>query len=124
MAPPGALRPDPQARPAANDMNSWTLGRPALRAGGDPATRYQLYRAEFEITPALANGRVHLTGVRGKAEFWLNGELVKARATAAPGEFIVALGQARGPASLVVISEAQQGDAAGIDGSVSVEPAQ
>lgn len=124
MAPASAQRPDPQARPAANDMNSWTLGRPALRAGGDPATRYQLYRAEFEITPALANGRVHLIGVRGKAEFWLNGELVKARSTAAPGEFIVALGQARGPASLAVISEAQPGEAAGIDGSVSVEPAQ
>ncbi|GAB3453705.1 beta-galactosidase GalA [Massilia terrae] len=123
IAPASAQRPDPQAKPAANDMNSWTLGMPALRKEA-AAARYQLYRAEFEVTPAQAGGRVHFVGLRGKAEFWLNGEQVKARSSAAPGEYIVALGQARGPATLVVISEAQAGEPAGLDGTVSVEPAQ
>jgi beta-galactosidase len=123
IAPAGPQKPDPSLAPAENDMNSWTIGKPPLRHAEAADGRWQLYRAGFTVTPALAGGRIRFASISGKAEVWINGAKVGSKDGNGAAGLTVPLPRAEGPAQVVVISEAQAGQQAGIDGDVLAEPA-
>jgi beta-galactosidase len=110
------------AAPAANDMNSWGLGKPPLRHVADEG-RYRLYRASFDLPQRPAGARLRFTSLEGRAQVWLNGRLLRSKESAGMGELVLTLPPGEGPAQLVVICEARPGQPAGLGGEVLVEPA-
>jgi beta-galactosidase len=75
IAPDGDARPDPNQKLASFDMNTWGWGSPPMRAGGG---KYHLYRASFTPRKNLSDGtgRIRFAAIKGKAEIWLNGQLI------------------------------------------------
>jgi beta-galactosidase len=122
IAPAASQKPDPSFVPAANDMNSWTIGKPPMRHAEATDGRYQLYRTGLTVTRALAGGRLRFASVSGKAEVWINGARVGSKDSPGAGGMTVPLPAGEGPAQVVLISEAQPGQQAGIDGDVLAEP--
>jgi beta-galactosidase len=122
IAPASNAAPDPGLAPAGNDMNSWEPGRPPLRPVQGEG-RYRLYRTSFEITPQLAGGRLRFTALAGRAQVWLNGQLLRTKASKDAEEVGLRLPAVAGPAQLVVIGESRPGEPAAIEGDVLVEPA-
>jgi beta-galactosidase len=112
----------PAAAPAANDMNSWGLGKPPLRHVADEG-RYRLYRASFDLPQRPAGARLRFTSLEGRAQVWLNGRLLRSKESAGMGELVLTLPPGEGPAQLVIICEARPGQPAGLGGEVLVEPA-
>lgn len=122
VAPASATRPDPAQAPASNDMNSWSAGKPPMLYSAADGGRFQLYRASFTATRAVAGGRIHFARISGKAEVWLDGVLLRKKATPAPAEMTVALPAGEGGRTLTVITEADGAGRGGIEGKVSIEP--
>jgi beta-galactosidase len=113
---------DAATAPAANDMNSWGLGRPPLRHSVDEG-RYRVYRASIDIPQRLAGGRLRFTALEGRTQVWLNGRLLRSKESAGTADLALPLPPGAGPAQLVVIGEARPGQPAGPGGEVLIEPA-
>jgi beta-galactosidase len=123
IAPASAQLPDVGAAPAANDMNSWGMGKPPLRHAVDEG-RYRLYRTSIELPQRAAGARLRFISLEGRAQIWLNGSLLRSKDSVGTAELVLPLPAGAGPAQLVIISEARPGQPAGIAGDVLVEPAQ
>jgi beta-galactosidase len=116
------MRPDPLQVLAANDMNSWSPGKPPMLFALADGGRYQLYRASFDATKALAGGRIRFGRIAGKAEFWLNGALLRKKDAFGESEFSVSMPAGQGAQQLTVIVRVGLGQRGGIEGSVLAEP--
>jgi beta-galactosidase len=83
-----------------------------------------LYRTSFTPRKNLANGagRIHFYSITGKAEIWLNGELIGKKDSFAPAELNLALPVGEGTRQLNIIIEGDGDKKAGVDGNVVIEP--
>jgi beta-galactosidase len=126
VSPASAERPNPTQILADNDMNTWGWGQPPMM--NIPADvkdgKYRLYRTSFTPRKNLANGagRIHFYGITGKAEIWLNGELIGKKDNHAPGELNLVLPAGEGLRQLNVIVEGEGDKKAGVNGNVVIEP--
>ncbi|WP_229262189.1 beta-galactosidase GalA [Duganella guangzhouensis] len=123
IAPDGDARPDPNQKLASFDMNTWGWGSPPMRAAA--GSKYHLYRASFTPRKNLADGSGHIrfAAIKGKAEIWLNGQLIGKKDSFAAGPLDVALPAGAGKRELNVLLEAEAGQGVGIEGNVTIEPA-
>lgn len=122
IAPDGNERPDPNQKLASFDMNTWGWGSPPMRAVA--GSKYHLYRASFTPRKNLADGkgRIRFAGIKGKAEIWLNGQLIGRKDSYAAAPLDVTLPAGAGKRDLNVLIEAEPGQGSGIEGHVTIEP--
>jgi beta-galactosidase len=120
IAPDGDARPDPNQKLASFDMNTWGWGSPPMRAGG---SKYHLYRASFTPRKNLSDGtgRIRFAAIKGKAEIWLNGQLIGKKDSYASEALDDAAGR-HGKRELNVLIESEPGQGSGIEGHVTIEP--
>lgn len=121
IAPDGDARPDPNQKLASFDMNTWGWGSPPMRAAA--GSKYHLYRASFTPRKNLANGtgRIRFAAIKGKAEIWLNGQLIGKKDSYASEALDVTLPAGAGKRELNVLIEAEPGQGSGIEGHVTIE---
>lgn len=121
IAPDGDARPDPNQKLASFDMNTWGWGSPPMRAAA--GRKYHLYRASFTPRKNLANGtgRIRFAAIKGKAEIWLNGQLIGKKDSYASEALDVTLPAGAGKRELNVLIEAEPGQGSGIEGHVTIE---
>ncbi|MHA4867564.1 beta-galactosidase GalA [Duganella sp. PWIR1] len=122
IAPDGNERPDPNQKLASFDMNTWGWGSPPMRAAA--GSKYHLYRASFTPRKSLADGkgRIRFAAIKGKAEIWLNGQLIGKKDSYAAAPLDVTLPAGLGKRDLNVLIEAEAGQGSGIEGHVTIEP--
>lgn len=125
MSPFYAVRPDPKMQLADNDMNSWTPVKPGqlIKFSDD---KFALFSSQFRLTGVRKPGRglITLRRVAGKAEVWLNGERVAARDSETQADIKVPFVSGDGMYRMVVLIESETQKAAGLGGSVIIEPEQ
>ncbi|RZT08863.1 beta-galactosidase [Duganella sp. CF402] len=121
IAPDGDARPDPNQKLASFDMNTWGWGSPPMRAAA--GSKYHLYRASFTPRKNLADGtgRIRFAAIKGKAEVWLNGQLIGKKDSYASEALDVTLPAGAGKRELNVLIEAEPGQGSGIEGHVTIE---
>jgi beta-galactosidase len=122
IAPDGDTRPDPNQKLASFDMNTWGWGSPPMRAAA--GSKYHLYRASFTPRKNLATGtgRIRFASIKGKAEIWLNGQLIGKKDSYADAPLDVTLPAGAGKREINVLIEAEPGQGSGIEGNVTIEP--
>ncbi|WP_373988649.1 beta-galactosidase GalA [Duganella sp. BuS-21] len=122
IAPDGNERPDPNQKLASFDMNTWGWGSPPMRAAA--GSKYHLYRASFTPRKNLADGkgRIRFAAIKGKAEIWLNGQLIGKKDSYAAAPLDVTLPSGPGKRDINVLIEAEAGQGSGIEGHVTLEP--
>lgn len=126
ISPFSTTRPDPNQVLADFDMNTWEYGDPPmLRAAEAEKSGYRIYRASFTPRKKLADGSgvLHFLRVAGRAEVWLDGQLIGRKDDDAAAPLRVTLPAGAGARQLNVLIEGRQGQASGIEGVVRVEPA-
>jgi beta-galactosidase len=118
MSPVAAVAPDPNQEVADNDMNSWAQiepGNPQPLAGGN----WVVLRTKF--TPRTAGGSLRFERIAGRAEVWVNQQLIGQKETAGDAPFTVDLPATAGESTLSVLIEGEPGRPAGLAGTVTVE---
>jgi beta-galactosidase len=129
ISPLHTQRPNPGQKLADFDMNSWAPGSPPMltQPGTDAGERtvYRLYRTVFTPRKAIEHGkgRIDFSGLRGRAEIWLDGHLLSTKAGHDATRWSVPLPPGAGSRELTVLVEATDGAEAGIDGPVLVDGA-
>lgn len=123
IAPDGDVRPDPNQKLAGFDMNTWGWGSPPMRAAA--GSKYHLYRSSFTPRKNLADGTgvIRFASIKGKAEIWLNGKMIGKKDSYAAAPLDVTLPAGSGKREINVLIEAEAGQASGIEGYVTIEPA-
>ena len=123
QSPVSQKAPDPNAKFADNDMNSWTSAQAGVAqnfAGGS----WALLRCQF--TPvagvAKAGGRIVFKEIQGSAEVFIDGHSVGKRADAAAGPLTVVLPPGDGPRTITVLVNSAGQARAGLTGTVAITP--
>ncbi len=121
VSPFSAIRPDPNQKLAANDMNSWDPTKPGeLQAftGGN----YAVYRSNFEIFPGFQKqgAKIIFKNLTGKAEIWLNQQKIATKTGLGAADFEVVIPPGMKSCELNVLIEAEAGIRAGLGGIVTV----
>ncbi len=125
VSPASAERVNPTQVLADNDMNTWGWGQPPML--NVPAEvkdgKYRLYRTNFTPRKNLANGtgRIHIYGITGKAEVWLNGVMIGKKDSFAPAELNLVLSAGEGNRQLNILVEGDGDKPAGVNGNVVIE---
>ena len=126
ISPTSAMRPDPNVPMADNDMNTWAWGMaPTLEKLGLGQV-WRQYRSSFTPRRNLADGSasLHFARVQGRAEVWLDGQLLGRKTSAEAGPLRVSVPAGGGKRLLSVLVEApcsDCGETVGISGPVSLE---
>ena len=125
-SPPSATRPDPNLPLADNDMNTWGWGTPPMLEKSGPGQLWRQYRSSFTPRRNLADGTASLrfANIQGRAEVWLDGQLLGSKTSAEAGPLSVKLPAGSGKRQLMVLVKAACTDckeAAGIGGLVNLE---
>lgn len=121
LSPISSDRPDPNRQLDDNDMNSWEptqVGKlVSLGEGG-----YLIYRSQFipYLSQQIKGGRIRIKGLTGKAEIWLNGELLGKKGQAETSDIVVRFTGTKGQFQLNILIEGGSNDKVGIEGIVSV----
>jgi len=127
ISPSSSNRPDPNQALADFDMNTWEYGDPPMLHAnhGIADAGYRIFRASFTPRKKLADGSavLHFLGLAGRAEIWLDGQLIGRKDDFAPAPLRVMLPAGAGARQLNVLVEGSQGQASGIEGVVRIEPA-
>lgn len=113
--------PDPNARIADNDMNTWTsvqAGTSQNFSGGS----WALFRCEFTpvSTIAKSGGRIVFKEISGNAEVFIDGASVGRKNDDYPGPLAVPLAAKNGVRVVSVLVDAKGKPKAGLTGGVSV----
>jgi len=123
-SPPSMDRIDPNQQLMASDMNSWASVRPGPYLPAARGGRFIVYRAT--ITPRDATqqqgGEIILRDVVGKAEVYLDGNLVVTRTDPSKQTITIPLTPKTGERTLSVLVEALSvGDPVGLGGTTTIE---
>ena len=113
-------KPDPNMEVANYDMNTWGTTRPgSLQKFAE--NKYALYRVNFKpyTEECEKGGRVVFKSVTGKAEFWLDKQLVGTKEKAERGDFTLNLPAGNNNRTITVLIEADNGRG-GLGGVVKV----
>jgi beta-galactosidase len=123
LSPMAPTRPDPSARPADNDMNSWTWAKPGSLQDADPKGGFVLYRLAFTPrgTVRRAGGKLVFGRLTGPAEIYVDGVKVAAKADAAPGALTAPLVAKEGERTVTVLMTVAPGQPFGMGAPVIVE---
>ena len=122
MSPLADQRPDPNMEVADNDMNTWPGVQPGELqsfAGGS----WAMYRLRFQPFQAIqeAGGQIVFKAITGKAEIWLDRELLGRKETHASTAMTVSMPTGIGERVLSVLVGTDRGVPAGLNGVVMVE---
>lgn len=123
IAPLSTQRPDPNQLRADNDMNTWGWGTPPMLNKPLAQAGWLLYRTHFTPRKNLADGRasLHFGNLTGRAEIWVDGQLLGTKTEAAAGPFKVLLPAGSSKRQLNVLVEGRAAEAVGIAGLVRLE---
>lgn len=121
LSPVTKKRPNPNEKLADNDMNSWeptqTGTLKTLESG-----QYLVYRTEF--TPhriqQSKGGRIQFKKLVGKAEIWMNGELIGKKENPEVADYIVCFPAGIKNCILNILIEGKANNKVGLNGIVSV----
>jgi len=121
-APASAAMPDPAARPAQGDMNSWqwfplgTLLKPLQQAG------YTLCAADFTpySTVRRLGGSAVFALITGACAIYVDGQLVANKSDPAPSPFEAKFPPAQGPRRISVIFHTAAGETFGLGEVVQI----
>lgn len=107
-------RPDPHVRLLDNDMNSWAwLGVGRIETHGEATWRQQRVRFTPYVDTQRHGGWLRFERLSGRAEIWLDGQLLGRKDDAAPNEFSLELPPGEGERELSVLIETPAGSASG-----------
>jgi beta-galactosidase len=123
MSSASATKPDPCAQVADNDMNTWTNVTPGrLEKFGGGA--WAVFRSEkfkpFE-SQRKNGGCIVFKSITGKAEIWIDRNLVATKTDCQAAPVTVPLPAGEGDRILNVLVETTPGQPAGLGGSVEVQ---
>jgi len=123
VSPPSALRPDPNQTLADNDMNTWGWDFPASCSATPAGNAWRIYRTQFMPRQNLNDGRARLrfASVAGRAEFWLDGQLLARKDDPGTAPFELTLPRGQGQRQLNVLIECAAAAQAGLTGLVRLE---
>lgn len=123
MAPFTSKKPDPQQKLSDNDMNSWQPVKPGELAKFDGGN-FTLFSTVFELNDLKKEKRetLKITQLTGKAELWLNGQLIGKKETMTTGDITVPFDGKSEKNSLVIVVNADAGTMAGLGGTIEVLP--
>jgi beta-galactosidase len=125
QSPSTPTRPDPKEKLADDDMNSWGWTKPGDTQTPVPSGRYCRFRVVFRPRAAVAQagGRIVFGRVGGRAEVWLDDQLVATKTDTGVGRVVIALPPGDRDHTLVLLFDAPVGGPPfGIAGAVKVEP--
>jgi beta-galactosidase len=117
--------PDPTAKLADNDMNSWGWTKPGAAQQPVPAGRYTVFRVAFTPRSAVQRrgGQIVFSRLAGPAEVWLDDHRIAVKPDAGVARLAIALPPGAGDHTLALVFDAPAGGAPfGIAGGVSVIP--
>jgi beta-galactosidase len=117
-------RPDPTAKLADNDMNSWGWTKPGGAQQPLPAGRYTVFRVAFTPRAAVqrGGGRVVFSRLAGAVEIWLDDRRVAVKSDTGMARVAIALPPGTGEHTLVLVFNAPAGGPPfGVAGGVNVE---
>ena len=123
-ASPGfATKPDPLMKADSNDMNSWagvTIGTPLTRNGGT----WSLFAASFEPFANMQRdgGVLKFSGLLGKAEVWIDGNLVANKSEFGNDPLLAPFPSGSGRRPVRVLFESEGEKPVGFTSPVSVVP--
>jgi beta-galactosidase len=122
MSPVSASRPDPNQELAESDMNTWTTVLPGgLQSftGGTWAT----YRIHFQPFSQVekSGGQLIFRSITGKAQVWLDEQLLGEKDAFAPATLHVFMPPGEGWRTLSVLIETQPDQPAGLGAMVTIE---
>ncbi len=114
-------RPDPNQLIADYDMNTWSSYRPGNLSTFTDGS-FALFRANFKpyANQSKNGGNIVFKGVTGKAEVWLDKQLVGTKTTLEKGDLIIKMPPATGNRTITLLIEAEKGKKAGLGGVVSL----
>jgi beta-galactosidase len=115
-------KPNPALSIAENDMNSWLPTKASeLQTFSDG--KYALYQSSFTLTDVGvdAKAKLHFKDIVGKAEIWLDDELVFDKKTYEKADVNVPFKGQNKKYKLVVLVESETGRQAGLGGIVNIE---
>lgn len=121
LSPVATSRPNPNEKLADNDMNSWEPIQIGTLKSLDKG-KYLIYRTEF--TPhrlqQARGGRIQIKRLAGKAEIWLNDELIGVKDKQDTSDIIVNFPSGKDRCQLNILIEGEPNDNVGLSGIVSV----
>jgi beta-galactosidase len=122
VSPVTPAKPDANQEIADSDQNSWQPVQPGKLQTFDGGS-YAVYRIKFKPFASIqkSGGQIVFKSITGKAEFWLDKNLVGRKADAKAGRFTVQFPPAEGERTLSVLVEGAAGKQAGLGGVVYVE---
>lgn len=102
-------------------MNSWEPTQTGSLKTLDKG-HYLVYRTEFtpHRSQQIRGGRIQIKGLTGKAEVWLNGELLGIKPEAEPTDLILKFPSEKEKCQLSILIEGKTNDKVGLNGHVSV----
>jgi beta-galactosidase len=124
MSPSSLTPPDPNQQIASNDQNTWQeVWTDKLRPF--PNGNFAVFRTTFEPFHAVrkTGGTISFTGITGKAHVWLDNKHVANKDDFETAPLSVKLPPGEGMRTLSLLVETRPGDPAGMDKTVTVEPA-
>ena len=121
ISPITPVRPNPNQEVAANDQNSWAPTRTGQLqdfAGGN----FAVYRTRFKpyIEQQNKGAKMILKNVTGKAEVWIDKQLLMTKNDSETADMEVLIPGKEGVREINVLIEAEPGKPAGISGAVTV----
>lgn len=123
-SPPGIDRPDMREEVSRGDMNSWGWLKPGATQSPSDAGRFYRFQVGFTPRAAIerAGGRLVFGRLAGRAEIWLDGQLMVRKESAALDRVVVPLPARPGRRVVTLLFEAPPGSPPyGIAGAVRVE---
>lgn len=115
-------KPDANQEIADSDQNSWQPVYPGKLQTFDGGS-YAIYRIKFKPFASVqkSGGQIVFKSITGKAEIWLDRQLIGRKESAKTESFTVQLPPAGGERTLSVLIEGAVGKPAGLGGAVHVE---
>lgn len=125
VSPGSTQRPDPNIALSDNDQNSWApinAGHPRMLEQG----AFVVYRATFNPYAAqrTAGGQLRFKAIAGKAELWIDGQLVATKSSLEAAPLIAPFPPGEKVRTVNLLIEGDPDTPAGLAASVFVEPRQ
>ncbi len=121
ISPFSNAKPNATVTISDNDMNSWLPAKTAELVTFNDGN-YALFNTKFTLSNYAANtkGKIVAKKITGKAEFWLNNQLIGTKNTAQPADIVLPFTANNGNYTLTILIEGEMGKKAGLGGTVAV----
>lgn len=122
VSPSYSTHPDPNQELADYDQNTWAPTKPGQLQTFTEGN-FAIFRTSFKPYAAQRNngGKLILKNVTGKAEIWLNKQLLTTKTSSDKADIVVAIPACAGEQKLNVLIETEKGSKAGLGGIVTIQ---